>query len=444
MKENIKENGTYGLFTAITMIVGIVVGSGIYFKSDDIIIATNGNILLGIFVLVFCSLGMVFGSLSVSEYSIRVKGGTVIDFYLKYINKDMAIAYGNFQFLVLFPTVGIIVAWVAAIYTFNILEINPPKYMTYVVGIMYIFLITIINIYSKKLGGYLQNISTILKLVPIFLVGILAIFLINKFQINLPNEVLEREISSSNASWLTAVLPIIFSYEGWMMATNIAKEVKNPEKNMNIALVVAPLIVVIGYIIYFVGLSILVTPEGLMKAQDDAISILFSQLFGSFGGKAILIVILISILGVCNGVTLCGMRIPYLLSKDKLINLKGVDKVDEKYGVSIKAAVIYFIICTIWMIIHYITTTTGVIGNNDVSEIAVIFNYIICLPLYLSILKNKEVINKLRGYISPLIAILFTIIITIISLIVNPFYIMLFFTICTVITILSVKVLKNE
>ena len=42
----------YGLFTAIAMIIGIVIGSGIFFKSDNILIATGGNVVLG--VIIFC------------------------------------------------------------------------------------------------------------------------------------------------------------------------------------------------------------------------------------------------------------------------------------------------------------------------------------------------------------------------------------------------------
>ena len=55
---------TYGLFTAITMIVGIVIGSGIYFRADDIFTFTRGNLLLGIFVMILGSTSIIFGSLS--------------------------------------------------------------------------------------------------------------------------------------------------------------------------------------------------------------------------------------------------------------------------------------------------------------------------------------------------------------------------------------------
>ena len=68
-----KQKGHYGLPTAIAMIIGIVVGSGIFFKADDILLYTDGNVSLG--VLVFCigALSIVFGSLTLTELSVRTE-----------------------------------------------------------------------------------------------------------------------------------------------------------------------------------------------------------------------------------------------------------------------------------------------------------------------------------------------------------------------------------
>ena len=57
----------YGLFTAITMIVGIVIGSGIFFKSDNILVATDGSIALGVLVFCIAAIAIIFGSLTISQ-----------------------------------------------------------------------------------------------------------------------------------------------------------------------------------------------------------------------------------------------------------------------------------------------------------------------------------------------------------------------------------------
>ena len=56
----------YSLFTAITMIVGTVIGSGIFFKSDNILVYTNGDILKGVLVFTLAAVGIIFGSLTIS------------------------------------------------------------------------------------------------------------------------------------------------------------------------------------------------------------------------------------------------------------------------------------------------------------------------------------------------------------------------------------------
>ncbi len=61
----------YGLLTAITMITGIVIGSGIFFKSDDVLRYTNGNMLLGIIVFLIAAIAIVFGSLTISQLASR-------------------------------------------------------------------------------------------------------------------------------------------------------------------------------------------------------------------------------------------------------------------------------------------------------------------------------------------------------------------------------------
>lgn len=71
METNMQAKPTYGLVTAIAMIVGIVIGSGIYFKVDDILNFAGGNVWLGMLVIALGAVSIVFGSLSISELALR-------------------------------------------------------------------------------------------------------------------------------------------------------------------------------------------------------------------------------------------------------------------------------------------------------------------------------------------------------------------------------------
>ena len=80
----------YGLFTTIAMIVGIVIGSGIFFKSDDMLGYTNGNV--GLAVLVFCiaAFTIVFGCLTFSQLAaLTDKPGGVITYANEFIGQTL-------------------------------------------------------------------------------------------------------------------------------------------------------------------------------------------------------------------------------------------------------------------------------------------------------------------------------------------------------------------
>ena len=72
----------YGLFTAITMIVGICIGSGIFFKSDNILVATGGNMFLGVLVFIIGAIAIIFGGSCFGELAARSdqEGGNVAYF----------------------------------------------------------------------------------------------------------------------------------------------------------------------------------------------------------------------------------------------------------------------------------------------------------------------------------------------------------------------------
>ena len=90
-----KEKEEYGLFTAIAMIVGIVIGSGIFFKSDNILVYTNGSIIKGVAVFVIAAIGIIFGSLTIAVLATKTtKPGGVITYADEYAGRKIAGAFG--------------------------------------------------------------------------------------------------------------------------------------------------------------------------------------------------------------------------------------------------------------------------------------------------------------------------------------------------------------
>lgn len=395
----------YGLFTTIAMIVGIVIGSGIFFKSDNVLVYTNGNIFLGILVFIIAAFSIIFGSLSFSVLASRTdEAGGVISYSEKYWSKSIACAYGWFQTFVYYPTIICVVAWVVGIYTTILFGVESTLETQVIIGAISITVLYIINILSYKLGGYLQNAATIIKLIPLILIAVAGLIYGN------PAPILAENITASNVglSWIAAIGPIAFSYDGWIISTSIGHEVKNGKKNLPLALVISPIIILSIYVLYFVGISTFLGADTVMSLGDAHVNEAAFKLFGSFGAKIILIFVIISVLGTVNGVVIGMMRLPYSLAiRNMFPNSNKFDTISQKYGISLSSAILTYIINMIWMVIHYITQKYNLLPNSDVSEISIVTNYAGFILMYVAVIKlarRGEIKSKFMGYIVPILA----------------------------------------
>lgn len=394
----------YGLFTAIAMIVGIVIGSGIFFKSDDILVATGGSIALGILVFCLAAISIIFGSLTIAELASRNdKAGGIITYAEDTCNKYVACALGWFHTFLYYPALIAVVSWVTGVYISLLFDIQSNLGIEVLIGFGILSITFIFNVLSTKLGGYFQNASTIIKLIPLFIIAFLGIGFGD------PGYIDVSHISKmESASWITAITPIAFAFDGWIISTSIGHELKNPKKNLPLALVAAPLFILVIYILYFVGISIYVGPEQVMALGNDHVYMAANQLFGGFGGKLILTFVIISVMGTVNGLTMGLIRLPYSLAiRNMFPHSKTISTLNERFGVSLSSAAIAFLLCTFWMIVHFITQSAGILPNSDISEISITINYVLYIILYVKVFqmgKKGEISGLWRGKINPILA----------------------------------------
>lgn len=441
MKEKSQSQQHYGLFTAITMIIGIVIGSGIFFKADDVLFYTGGDLALG--VLLFCigAINIIFGSLTLTELSIRTdKSGGFVGYYEDFISKKVASAFGWFQTFVYYPTLISVISWVAGIYTCSLLGIEGTLEAQIAIGLLYMVIIYAVNIFSLKLGGYFQNLSTVIKLIPLLGIAIIGIFW------GAPNPEIPAGVEMISKSdvglgWLAGLAPIAFSYDGWIIATSITNEVKNPKRNMPLALAIAPMVVLGVYLLYFLGLNNMLGAEYIMSLGDNAVNQAGALLLGSNGNTIMLIFLIISILGVVNGVTLGSLRMPQALaSKEMIPGAKKIEKIDDKIQLSIGSCIISFIVALAWMGIHYFTQKTGILSGSDVSEISIVFSYVCYTLLYVKVIQMKKenvVTSIFRGVVCPILGLIGSAIILIGGIISNPTYVPIFIIFCLMVCVVG-------
>ncbi len=428
----------YGLFTAVALIIGTVIGSGIFFKSDNILVYTNGSVSKGILVFVIAAIGIIFGSLSIAVLASKTNNpGGLITYADEFVNKKTACAFGWFQIFIYYPAIISVIGWVAAIYICMFFGIENSNINLLLISSLAIIIIYIINIFSANLGGYFQNAATVIKLIPLVIIAITGIFFANTSEISVQS----TNVQVSSVGWIAAIAPIAFSYDGWVVSTSVAHEIRNSEKNLPIALIVGPIFILVAYILYFVGISNIVGAENIIAQGDAHVNLAAKEIFGIYGAKIIVGFVVISVLGTLNGFTLGFIRLPYSLGiRNMFPNAKKYTIINEKYKMPINSAKISFILTVLWVIINYIVQIKGLMPNSDVSEIPIVASYVLYILLYISVIrlyiKEKENISFLRGIIVPVIAILGSLAV-IIGGLANPMTIV-YIGICFAVIIISV------
>lgn len=426
-----KHTERYNLTTAIAMIVGICIGSGIFFKSDNILIATNGSIALGILLFVVAAIAIIFGGLTIGTLAQKTnQPGGIITYAQEFVSSKFACGLGWFMTFVYYPTVTAVVSWVIGIYVDILFNLNLSLELQILIGFVFATICYLYNVFYPKFGAYFQNSTTFIKLIPLFVLGLLG-FLYGDPIAGIAN-LSSSELTS--VGWLSALGPIAYAFDGWIVSTSLAHEIKDSKRNLPLALMIAPLIVLFIYILYFVGLSTYLGPETIMQLEDAHLTLAAEQLLGTTFAKAITVFVIISVMGTVNGLITGFIRMPYLMSlrKGMFFAEEKHSHLSGKHNIPLQSAITSFIIYSIWLAVHYIFTKNQILGNSDVSEIAISSAYIFYSILYFKVLimyKNKEVEGIFKGCICPIFGLLGSVII-LTGAVQNKFFILyLLFTI---------------
>lgn len=403
------EKSKYGLFTAITMITGVVIGSGIFFKSDDILAYTEGNMLLGVLVFCIAAVAIIFGCLTISQLATRTdEPGGIVAYAEKFVNMEMASSFGWFQMLLYYPTLIAVVSFVSGMYVCQLFGWGSNVMIWAFIGGIATIVLFLLNTLSAKLGGIFQNASMIIKLIPLLIIAAIGLIFGDPVTV-ISHDIKSMKEVATNGLWITAFAPIAFSFDGWVVSTSVGHEIKNSRRNLPIALTIAPIIILLAYIAYFVGITNLVGPEQVLLQGNDSVYTAANMIFGPIGAKLILVFVTVSVLGTLNGLILGFIRIPYSLAiRNMLPKSEMWKKESKKLGdMPIYSAVLAFALSLIWIVVNYFTQSAGMPG--DVSEISICVSYLNYIVLYVVVMKlakKGEIKSKLMGYVVPALAII--------------------------------------
>jgi len=321
----LKKNIT--LIPALALVVGTVIGSGVFFKPKAVFTAT-GAPGLGMVAWILGGIITIAAGLTAAELAAAIPktGGAVT--YLKETYGDLwGFLFGWAQTCIYFPgtiaALGIIFGTQAA----ALLGLSSKTVTPIAIGI--VLFLTLFNILGgSKASASLQTIATACKLIPLFLIIAAGFMKGDGGTANfLPMVSSEQSVATGLGS---ALIACMFAYNGWINVGAIAGEMKNPSKDLPKA-IVGGLVIVMAIYVSINAAYLYVLPASKLAVSATPAADVAIKIFGVMGGKIIISGILISIFGTLNGYIFTVPRVPYSLAlENKLPASKWLSKLHPK------------------------------------------------------------------------------------------------------------------
>jgi basic amino acid/polyamine antiporter, APA family len=292
-----------GLWDAVSIIVGIIIGVGIFETPADIFKeAPSASAALSVWVI--GGLFALIGAFCFAELATTYprSGGEYV-----YLTR----AYGSLvgylfawaQLTVIRPgSIGAL-AYIFAFYAAGLLQFEGPN-VVLALSLTSIVVLTVINILGVVFGSTTQNILTVFKVIGLFALVVVGLGWGGD---NVVADSPAQPGGGGLAWFVEAMILVLWTYAGWHEAAYIVAEVKNNRRNIPLALIIGTLAVTVIYLLvnlaYLAGL-------GLIGARSEKLAAdLVSLAWPHFGAKAMSVLIAVSALGAINGMTLTTARI---------------------------------------------------------------------------------------------------------------------------------------
>lgn len=347
MQENDQEHfkRELGLLDGTMLVVGSMIGSGIFIVSADIArqVGSAGWLTL---IWLISGLITIIAAVSYGELSAMFpKAGGQYVYLKEAYNKLIAFLYGWSFFAVIqtgtIAAVGVAFSKFAAylyeplsdeniLYELGSFKLNAAQ----LVSIFTIVLLSYINSRGVKNGKILQTVLTIIKilsLVGLIVFGLTLAAKASVWDANWADGWNTRAFDKESGSWLpiggtalisgisAAMVGSLFSSDAWNGVTFIAGEIKNPQRNVGLSLFLGTFIVTIIYVLTNIMYLAVVPLDEIATAKFDRVAVVASDyIFGNVGALIIAIMIMISTFACNNGLIMAGARVYYTMAKDGL------------------------------------------------------------------------------------------------------------------------------
>ena len=312
--ENKQLEKSLGVAAALSTVVGMVIGGGVFFKPQAVYTLTGGAPGLGMLVWVLAGIVTIAAGLTAAEVSAAIpKTGGMMVYIEEIYGKKLGFLTGWMQSVLFFPAT---IAALAVMFGQQSAGLLGNESLSLPIALGVILLIAVLNTLGSKTSGLIQTVSTVGKLLP------LALIIVFGFIKGEGNNAIMSPMVAEGLSPMAVIgqvlIAILFAYDGWINVGAIAGEMKNPGKDLPKAIVGGLSLVMAVYVV--INLAYLwVLPADQLAQYASPASAVAEQIFGPMGGKFVTVGILVSVFGALNGYLLTGPRITYTLGANKTL-----------------------------------------------------------------------------------------------------------------------------
>ncbi len=316
------------LFDSTCIIVGIIIGAGIY-ETGPVVAASMGSGAGVISIWLAGGLLALSGALCYAELATAYprEGGDYV-----YLNRayggPAGYIFGWSQLAIIRPGDIALMAFVFGRYAGTLYA--PTENIRMIYAVSAVVILTAINVLGVSSGKWTQNILTVIKTL-----GLLAIVAAG---MRAPGGVNAAGSASLTMGGLElALILVLFTYGGWNEMAYVAAEIKRPERNIVRALVTGTVAVTALYML--VNITFLHTLGYAKTAASQAVAVeTVSAVFPDIAGRAISILICVSALGAVNGLIFTGARISYALGAEHNA-FRGLGRWSPRLGTPVSALI---------------------------------------------------------------------------------------------------------
>jgi amino acid transporter len=390
-----------GLGTAIAVLVGSTIGSGIFRTPAGIAEKLPGPVPM-LLCWVFGGLLALCGALTLAEIGgAHPETGGLYAFIRDEFGRRAAFVFGWSQLVMIRPASVAAVSMAFSEYALRAAGHKTPEgdMAPYFVAAGAVLLVSIINYLGVLVGGVVQDLTTLLKVLGLMIIVVLALSIAlpqsgGHFSPPMP------EGSFGVSAFALALISVLWAYDGWADVSYVAGEVKDPRKNLPRALILGTLGVIVVYLLANVAYLSVFSIDKIKSSQLVAADVA-EVLMGGWGVLFVSITVMISTFGTLNGTMMTSPRIFFAMADDKLF-FRPVASVSDRFGTP---GVAIWLTCFLGVIFVFVARKFESLA--DIFVTAMIPFYALAIGGIFALRKQSDYNPSVRTPLYPLTPILF-------------------------------------